>query len=102
MNGSIRKRGRQSWELTIDLGRDADGKRRRNSDSGVALPVACETSASDVGLQSCLKMASYRQHRSPVTAWNSRILCHFSVPLGTDVRQLGHSHTISPGRDWYE
>ena len=29
MNGSIRKRGKNSWELTIDLGHDADGKRRR-------------------------------------------------------------------------
>ena len=29
MNGSIRKRGEKSWELTIDLGRDTDGKRRR-------------------------------------------------------------------------
>ena len=29
MNGSIRKRSEKSWELTIDLGRDADGKRRR-------------------------------------------------------------------------
>ena len=29
MNGSIRKRGKQSWELTIDLGHDAKGKRRR-------------------------------------------------------------------------
>ncbi|MEE8158707.1 MAG: site-specific integrase [Dehalococcoidia bacterium] len=29
MNGSIRKRGENSWELTIDLGRDAGGKRRR-------------------------------------------------------------------------
>ena len=28
MNGSIRKRG-NSWELTIDLGHDADGKRQR-------------------------------------------------------------------------
>ena len=29
MNGSIRKRSDKSWELTIDLGRDADGKRLR-------------------------------------------------------------------------
>ena len=29
MNGSIRKRGQKSWELSIDLGRDADGKRLR-------------------------------------------------------------------------
>jgi integrase len=29
MNGSIRRRGKHSWELTIDLGRDAQGKRRR-------------------------------------------------------------------------
>ncbi len=29
MNGSIRKRGEKSWELTIDLGRDASGKRLR-------------------------------------------------------------------------
>ncbi|MDO8750670.1 MAG: site-specific integrase [Dehalococcoidia bacterium] len=29
MNGSIRKRGKDSWELTIDLGFDADGKRKR-------------------------------------------------------------------------
>ena len=29
MNGSIRKRSGSSWELTIDLGRDQDGKRRR-------------------------------------------------------------------------
>lgn len=29
MNGSIRKRSRNSWELTIDLGRDEHGKRRR-------------------------------------------------------------------------
>ena len=29
MNGSLRKRGDKSWELTIDLGRDASGKRRR-------------------------------------------------------------------------
>ena len=29
MNGSIRKRGDRSWELTVDLGRDASGKRRR-------------------------------------------------------------------------
>ena len=28
MNGSIRKRG-DGWELTIDLGRDASGKRKR-------------------------------------------------------------------------
>ena len=29
MEGSIRKRGVKSWELTIELGRDANGKRRR-------------------------------------------------------------------------
>ena len=29
MNGSIRKRGEKSWELTIDLGRDEHGKRLR-------------------------------------------------------------------------
>ena len=29
MNGSIRKRGEKSWELTIDVGRDATGKRLR-------------------------------------------------------------------------
>ena len=29
MNGSIRKRGEKSWELAIDLGREADGKRKR-------------------------------------------------------------------------
>ena len=29
MNGSIRKRGKGAYELTIDQGRDADGKRRR-------------------------------------------------------------------------
>jgi integrase len=29
MNGSIRKRGEKSWELTIDLGHDAQGKRQR-------------------------------------------------------------------------
>ena len=29
MNGSIRKRSKGSWELTIDLGKDADGKRER-------------------------------------------------------------------------
>ena len=29
MNGSIRSRGKGTWELTVDLGRDATGKRRR-------------------------------------------------------------------------
>ena len=29
MNGSIRKRGKGTYELTIDLGRDAKGKRKR-------------------------------------------------------------------------
>ena len=29
MNGRIRQRSKNSWELTIDLGRDADGKRIR-------------------------------------------------------------------------
>ena len=29
MNGSIRRRAKGSWELCIDLGHDADGKRRR-------------------------------------------------------------------------
>lgn len=29
MNGSIRSRGKGTWELTIDQGRDASGKRRR-------------------------------------------------------------------------
>ena len=29
MNGSIRKRGTSSWELTVDLGKDAKGKRLR-------------------------------------------------------------------------
>ena len=29
MRGSIRRRGKNSWELTIDLGRDAQGKRLR-------------------------------------------------------------------------
>ena len=29
MNGSIRSRGKGTWELTVDLGRDANGKRRR-------------------------------------------------------------------------
>lgn len=29
MNGSIRRRSKGSWELTIDLGQDADGKRKR-------------------------------------------------------------------------
>ena len=29
MNGSIRRRSKNSWELTIDQGRDADGKRLR-------------------------------------------------------------------------
>ena len=29
MEGSIRKRGSKSWELTLDLGRDEKGKRDR-------------------------------------------------------------------------
>ena len=29
MKGSIRRRGKNGWELTIDLGKDAQGKRRR-------------------------------------------------------------------------
>ena len=29
MNGSLRSRGKGTWELTIDLGRDAGGKRKR-------------------------------------------------------------------------
>lgn len=29
MNGSIRRQGEKSWELTIDLGYDAQGKRQR-------------------------------------------------------------------------
>jgi hypothetical protein len=29
MNGSIRKRSKDSWELNIDMGRDTSGKRRR-------------------------------------------------------------------------
>lgn len=29
MNGSIRRQSKASWELTIDLGRGSDGKRRR-------------------------------------------------------------------------
>jgi hypothetical protein len=30
MNGSIRKRGEKSWELTIDLGRDETGRGAAN------------------------------------------------------------------------
>ena len=33
MEGRIRKRGKGSWELTIDLGRDAQGKRQRKFDT---------------------------------------------------------------------
>ena len=29
MNGSIRRRGKQTWELTLDVGRDTQGRRRR-------------------------------------------------------------------------
>ena len=29
MKGSIRRRSKSSWEITIDLGKDADGKRQR-------------------------------------------------------------------------
>ena len=29
MRGSVRRRSRGSWELTVDLGRDAGGKRIR-------------------------------------------------------------------------
>ena len=29
MNGSIRNRGKGTWELTVDLGRDSGGKRKR-------------------------------------------------------------------------
>lgn len=29
MNGSIRRRGEKSWELTIDLGPDEHGRRQR-------------------------------------------------------------------------
>ena len=29
MEGSIRKRGAKSWEITLDLGRDENGKRDR-------------------------------------------------------------------------
>ena len=29
MNGSIRRRGKNTWELNINLGRDAQGKRLR-------------------------------------------------------------------------
>ena len=29
MNGSIRRRSKSSWELTVDLGRDSNGRRRR-------------------------------------------------------------------------
>ena len=27
MKGSIRRRSKDSWEITIDMGRDAEGKR---------------------------------------------------------------------------
>jgi len=29
MNGTIRKRGKNSWQLIFDLPRDADGKRKQ-------------------------------------------------------------------------
>ena len=29
MNGSIRRRSKNSWELSMDLGRDPEGKRKR-------------------------------------------------------------------------
>ena len=29
MRGSVRRRGRGAWQLTVDVGRDADGKRVR-------------------------------------------------------------------------
>ena len=29
MNGSIRQRSKGTWELTIDMGKDGNGKRRR-------------------------------------------------------------------------
>ena len=29
MKGSIRRRSKDSWEISIDLGRDAEGNRRR-------------------------------------------------------------------------
>ena len=29
MKGSIRRRSKNSWEITVDLGNDAQGKRQR-------------------------------------------------------------------------
>ena len=41
MKGSVRKRG-EKWEYYFDLGKDADGKRRRKSKCGFNTKSECE------------------------------------------------------------
>lgn len=79
MNGSIRSRGKGTWELTIDLGRDADGKRRRKfvsvkgSKSEAQRKLRELVSRTDKGITVATQKITFGQ-------WLSRWMAEYVVP----------------------
>ena len=79
MNGSIRRRSRASWELTIDLGRGPDGKRRRKFVSVKGMKVDAERKLREI-LSSLDKGIPVATDRIKVADWLDRWLAEYVEP----------------------
>lgn len=79
MNGSIRKRGKNTWELTVDLGRDGKGKRIRRYQNVKGTKTQAQRSLRDLLVS--------LDHRTPIDNekvslgdWMSQWMIEYVVP----------------------
>lgn len=79
MNGSIRKRSRNSWELTIDLGRDEQGKRRRKFISVTGTKNEAQRQLREY-LSTIDKGIPLNAEKATVAQWLDRWLKEYVVP----------------------
>lgn len=79
MNGSIRRRTKGSWELTIDLGYDAGGKRKRKFVSVKGTKKLAEQKLREL-LTSLDKGVPLDSSKATVGEWLQRWMDEYVVP----------------------
>ena len=79
MRGSIRRRGKNSWELNVDLGRDAQGKRLRKFVSVKGRKTDAERRLREL-LASLDKGLPINYERVTVSEWMDRWLTQHVTP----------------------
>ena len=79
MEGSIRKRGEKSWELTIELGRDAGGKRRRKFVNVKGTKAQAQQKLREL-LSAYDKGIPLNTEKATLSQWMAKWLAEYVVP----------------------